>query len=143
VSTTQLDVTQIAVKLDQFVKKFATIAPKQWKGNCPPDTRHFDAGSIHADASLDAEAKTVTLRFRFSDDGTPHEVAATMQWDQIGIRGGKDIVTVDGVPLAGADCVIGHREGLEGFHWYARIVCEFRGHLPTGASVHYRFDGDL
>jgi hypothetical protein len=39
--------------------------------------------------------------------------------------------------------VIGHREGLEGLHWYARIVCEFRGNLPTGAPVHYRFDGDL
>jgi hypothetical protein len=141
--TTQLDITQLAAKVDQLVKQLAAIAPRHWKGNCPPDPHHFDAGSIQADASLDAVAKTVTLRFRFTDGGAPHEVAATMRWDQIGIRGGADVVTVDGVQLSGADCVIGHREGLEGLHWYARIVCEFRGTLPTGAPVRYRFDGDL
>jgi hypothetical protein len=142
-ATTLLDAEALAAKVEQIAKKIVQVAPRHWKGNRPPDPRHFDDGSIQAAASIDSAQQTVTVRFRFTDGGEPHEVVATMRWDQIGVRGGADIVTVDGVQLVAGDCVIGHREGLEGLHWYTRIVCEFRGTLPTGAPAHYRFDGDI
>jgi len=138
-----LDLAQLAEKVDGLVKKIVAIAPKDWKGNCPPDTHHFDAGSINPQAYVDGNAQKVRVTFDYSDAGVVHTIDAVMPWDQVGIRGGADQITVDGVALSGADFVIGHREGLEGLHWYTRIVCEFRGTLPTGAPVHFRFDGEF
>ena len=137
-----VDISKYIHDIEGKVRQILVIAPKHWKGNYPPETHHFDEGSIVFSADVDAASQKAFIAFSYADSGTQHVVQANLNV-------GGDLqphwtVTLDGTALPGeAHVVFTHRNGLEGFNLYERAVVII-GHpsIPGGEHT-IRFDGDL
>ncbi len=135
-----IDASVLLEKAQALIAKIGEI--KHWKGNFAPKKEHFPPESIQAEAGIDPAAQKFWIAFAFEDGGVQHTVKSFMQIDQPGTPGGNDVIQYDGEEVTADDFVLGHREGVEGFNFYARMVCEFRFTL-NGEKYDIRFDGDL
>lgn len=122
---------------DAFLK-LRQFQPRHWKGNLPPEARHFDSID-HFGFGANGAGRSLFIQFGYTDTGTKHILRAEAPTLEFGKRGAHCTVTVDGVEEPG-QMVVSFRSGFEnGF--YERAVFEF--YYGPEDGTHIRFDGDL
>jgi hypothetical protein len=138
-----MNVPALIALAQKYAAEIQKIAPHNWKGNEDGQTHHFDAGSISAQVGVDALAQKVTVDFKYTDAGTPHEISAVVPIAEVGKRGPDEVVTVDGAATTSGAFVVGTRWGIDHTGFYHRLIVEFRFTDAAGKSHTVRFDGDL
>src|ERR1051326_6302672 len=110
----------------------------KWVGNWAPNPQHFDPDTIHCDAGIEPGTQRVWFAHSFVDlDGRPRHVRASMDATKIGVKGGNDVITIDGQDVQGDDFTIAAKFGW----WGLRFAFEYHWTDSSGQKIDLRFDG--
>lgn len=140
-----VDISKQVEQAQRLVGEFNKVLSHngRWKGNKDGQLQHFAPSTIVPSVKLDTDAQKLELVFDFAEvTGQAHRIEAVMPFENVG-KSNESTISLDGVAQQESRVHVGHREGLEGFTVYARLVVEFLFTDAAGTSHNYRFDGDL
>jgi hypothetical protein len=82
-------------ELANLIAKLQSIHLHNWRGNHPPDRKHFDSVDRFA-CGAHADRKTLWCEFDYTEAAVKHTLSVETDWKRFGKRGASVNVLLDG-----------------------------------------------